>query len=58
MVARLVVIGAALIALGLLHVWGDGMWTAVAGAVLVAVGAVIAVVRRVRSAGTGAGGAR
>jgi hypothetical protein len=58
MVARLVVIGAALIALWLLHVWGDDMWTAVAGAVLVAAGAVIAVVRRVRSAGTGAGGAR
>jgi hypothetical protein len=48
MVARLAVIGAALIVMGLLHVWNNGTPTMVAGGVLLAVGAVVGVVQHQR----------
>jgi hypothetical protein len=50
MIARGLVIGVALIAMGLLHVFGNGGWTAVIGAVLLAAAGVGWLVRRQRKA--------
>ena len=48
MVLRLAVIGAALVIMGLLHVWGNGTPTMVGGGVLLAVAAVVGVVQHQR----------
>jgi hypothetical protein len=45
MIARLAVVGAALIVLGLVHVWGHGTVSLVGGAVLLAVAGVLLVFR-------------
>ncbi|HEX6446667.1 MAG TPA: hypothetical protein VF053_16355 [Streptosporangiales bacterium] len=50
MIARGLVIGVALIAMGLLHVFGNGTWTAVIGAVLFTAAGVGWLVQRQRRA--------
>lgn len=53
MVARLAVIGAALIVMGLAHIGSNGNLTAVGGGVLLAAAAVIAVVQHQRGVPVG-----
>ncbi len=45
MIARLAVVGAALIVLGLVHGWGHGTLSLVGGAVLLAVAGILLVFR-------------
>lgn len=51
MVARGLVIGVALVAMGVLHVFGNGTWTAVIGAVLFVAAGAGWLVQRQRRAG-------
>jgi hypothetical protein len=50
MIARLAVVGAALIVLGLVHAWGHGTLSLVGGAVLLAVAGILLVFRGGRPA--------